>query len=274
MTALYPPLPLAQALPCLRMRTRLTVIFLTFSVACARGRGQYFGSPAFRNRHFVIWGGRVAGGGDPPPLYSSLGSTMRYLSGLFCDYFRWCAQCKLAPAPFRKRVSMRLCMCCVRGCVCVSTRVCVVEFECRCVWHCISVQLRSSVSMHLPCLATLSAHQLCTFNGAIATCCPIAGSCKKNSQNSERFINVMQALRCQSLFAAFACILRVQPAQGGGLGRCGPPNPYAMANQTIPNQTSLTPSPPPPAPPPNELLCDCAPLQRFLKAGLGTHLSP
>ena len=32
----------------------------------------YFGWPAFRNRHFVIWGG---GGGAPHPLYSSLHQT-------------------------------------------------------------------------------------------------------------------------------------------------------------------------------------------------------
>ena len=34
--------------------------------------GLYFGWPAFRNRHFVIWGRGAGWGGDPPQLYSSL----------------------------------------------------------------------------------------------------------------------------------------------------------------------------------------------------------
>ena len=38
----------------------------------------YFGWPAFRNRHFVIWGGGAGwGGGGHPPLYSSLPPTTK-----------------------------------------------------------------------------------------------------------------------------------------------------------------------------------------------------
>ena len=55
---LPPPPPLVQALPCLSTGTRLTVVFLTFSVACARGRGDCLSEPTLGIPWFVPFGGR------------------------------------------------------------------------------------------------------------------------------------------------------------------------------------------------------------------------
>ena len=75
-------------------------------VLCFREEGPravtalYFGWPAFRNRHFVIWGGGGGWRGTPPLLYSSLGDAalivngMGTTSGQQCTVAR-CAWCSM-----------------------------------------------------------------------------------------------------------------------------------------------------------------------------------
>ena len=67
---IVPPLPLAQALPCLSTRARLTVVFLTFSVLAQGGGGVHCHQPL---RSTARWEDSIMCTKNPPPLFRGPG---------------------------------------------------------------------------------------------------------------------------------------------------------------------------------------------------------